>query len=80
MFQDLRQSHQVVGLLKDIIRTFSTSEKAYHQLAKAFLPYIVDILKFKIYGGLPLSAHVKLGKATEEEFLSVKYFLFFIKL
>lgn len=70
MFQDLRQSHQVVGLLKDIIRTFSTSEKAYHLLAKAFLPYIVDILRFKIHEGLPLSAHVKLGKATEEEFLS----------
>jgi len=73
MFQDLRQSHQVVGLIKDIIKTFSASEKAYHLLAKVFLPYILDVLKFKLYAGLPLSAHVKLGKVSEEDFLSVNF-------
>lgn len=71
MFQKLTQSQQIGSLLKEIIKTFSQSEKAYNHLAKAFLPYIVEVMKFKVYSGLPLSAHVKLGKTSEEDFLSV---------
>jgi len=70
MYRDLRQSHQIGVMIKDIIKTFAASEKAYHSLAKVFLPYILDVLKFKLYAGLPLSAHVKLGKVSEEDFLS----------
>lgn len=73
MFQKLIQSNQIGNLLKDIIRTFSRSEKAYNQLASAFLPYIYEILKFKTQTGLSLNAHVKLGKMSEEDFFATLF-------
>lgn len=75
IFQKLQQIQQVGLLLRNMIRNFSNSEIAYDHLAKAFLPFIYDILKFKVYEKMPLSAHVKLDKTTEEDYLSVRLFL-----
>jgi len=58
------------GLLKDIIKYFSEHQDGYSQLIQVFLPYIAEILEFKLNGGL-LEKHLDLGASTEDYFLSV---------
>jgi len=70
MFQMVHNDPLNGGLIGDIIKHYSTNPQGYLQLAQVFLPYIAEILQFKLSGNA-LTGHLDLGTSTEDRFLSV---------
>jgi len=70
MFQMVHNDPLNGELIKDIIKHYSTNAQGYLQLAQVFLPYIAEILQFKLNGN-SLAGHLDLGTSTEDAFLSV---------
>ncbi len=59
------------GVLKDIIRRFCAQQESFDITAGVLMPYIMEILEFKVTTGQSLNSHLNLGKSTEDQFLSV---------
>lgn len=60
------------GILKDLVKLFCSQKESYLAVAKAFLPYINEILEFKVTQKADLTTHLNLNGSTEEDFLGVK--------
>jgi len=69
MFQMVHNDPLNGELIKDIIKYYSTNPDGYTQLIQVFLPYIAEILQFKLDGN-SISSHLDLGTSTEDAFLS----------
>jgi len=62
-------------VITDLIRQFCTQQESFNTTTEVLMPYILEILEFKVTTGQPLGAHLNLGKSTEEHFLSVSSLL-----
>lgn len=59
------------GVIKDLVRQFSAQQESFNVTAKVFMPYIMEVLEFKVTTGSPLVAHLNI-RSSEEDFLGVR--------
>jgi hypothetical protein len=73
MYQMLHRDALNGGILKDLVRLFCSQKDSYLAVAKAFLPYITEILEYKVANKVDLSTHLNLNGSTEEDFLAALF-------
>lgn len=73
MYQILHRDPLNGGVIKDIIKLFCTQQESYIAVTETFLPYILDVFKFKVETKGNLTAHLNLGGSTEEDYLAALF-------
>jgi hypothetical protein len=72
MYQMLHRDALNGGILKDLVKLFCSQKDSYLAVSKAFIPYITEILEYKVNNKTDLSTHLNLNGSTEEDFLAVR--------